>query len=206
MSVIVGVEGDNIVALATDSEEQTAGIHVHGITKAVQVGPCWVGYTGISLWDRFLRWVNHEKLCANAWDLGTASKPQDPDGAVWVNTDPPVGPQWYWWTCALADAQHEWAKERGHGAVNEAAHYHNSGFVCATPGGLYTIDASGTVRQRPWFADGCGIQVATGALWALEQWSPFTAQKTAIEAVRAAIAHAPGCGGEALIYVVERDQ
>lgn len=90
-----------------------------------------------------------------------------------------------WW--------HEWGRSKG---LVDCAGRLDGDVLIATESGLYEICGDGAVYPvAKYAAVGSGEGVAMGALWA---------GRNAQSAVRAAIAHSPGCGGEVHVETVKR--
>lgn len=190
MTVIAGYVVDDTVAIAADTQEQTRVIRFTGRSKLHQLGPCWVGSSGAGFCHDFLESVSSTNV--------PDELPHDPK--VWRGV-----------VCKLVADFHAWARERGHGAVEEASWYLDACFLVATPGGLFCVDCTGAVRQvRRYHALGSGLEVAVGALCVLDTYGPSgddgrgrSANEQIVEAaVWAAIKHAPGCGGEVEVRTV----
>lgn len=184
MTVIAGYDDGKTVAIAADTQEQTSVIRFRGRDKLHQLGPCWVGAAGAGLWHDFLISRSHDGM------PDTIS----PDPAVWRQA-----------CVALAEDWLAWAKERNHGTSEDGSWYVDGSMIVATPGGLFAIDCTGSVRHvHGYHAIGSGTEVAMGALFALVRVTAANPALCVQAAVDAAIRHAPGCGGEVVCQVVER--
>jgi ATP-dependent protease HslVU (ClpYQ) peptidase subunit len=179
VTIIAGYDDGATAALGSDTQVQTDHIKAPGRKKVYQVGRCLVGAAGCGLWYDFLREQSEAEV-----GLGL------PD-AWWGR------PFCVW----LAKSWLSWAKERGHGAMGAPSWYLDGTMLCATPGGLFVIDCMGSVRQCPGYhAIGSGAPVALGVLYA----RGGTPQERVRVAVQAAVLHAPGCGGDAVVREIDR--
>lgn len=168
MTVVAGYDDGEWVAIASDTMGQFHDRRTTGRQKIFKVGPCFVGLAGVSAWARFLR---------------TTTSPRAPA---------PGDDGWLGWCERLSDAWMAWAKERGHGMVDEGGTFlMNGGLLAATPDGLYCVDATGTVERHDLFAIGVGCEAAMGAMWG----GPGDAIGLVQHGVKAANALIAGCGG-----------
>lgn len=99
---------------------------------------------------------------------------------------------------ALADAWIDWAVQRKHGQDFNGAHGQAGSLLVALHGHLLLVDGTGTVIPitEGYAAIGSGQAVGMGALAVVDDDCETAVSK----AVGAAIRHAPGCGGQCLVW------
>lgn len=103
----------------------------------------------------------------------------------------------------LADAWNRWARERGHGEVSRGTWGLQAEALCVAPGVFSEVFPCGSVESPAdgYSALGSGAEVAIGVLWFARRHQ-MRAADAVRNAVLAAIAHAQGCGGEAVVQLV----
>jgi len=172
MTVIAAVvEGDRAY-MAADRLVAWGMVCANGKAKICRMGSALVGLSGGTLYWAHLR---HAAVLFEPRDGLTEALVED-------------------WLQGLVDGLRAWAEARGHGATEGRAKVHDTYGLVATPVGLWEFSCDGSYTRVPasGWAQGCGAELALGALYATRGRPPAERVRIACEA---AVAHSTGCGG-----------
>lgn len=176
MTVLAGTWTAGRVAIAADSRMYACGWTSNHDRKLRRYGDTIIGLAGAGVWER--------------WLDSSPSVLDDPDHLIQVHGMDG-------WADLAADSWLSWAKERAHGD-REDHHWSVDGtwLVGHPEGGLRVIDGDGAVFGRG------SVYLAVGSGGPIDMAHRRVGDPSlALAAARAAIAHAPGCGGQALVEI-----